>query len=136
MGIRKDNLSDRHYQYWIIVFDVKSETFREIRPPLVKQDNPDCSLGLTVIKDCIHLFFASSHSRVETSEKWEYEFWRMDGNGNSWSKVTYSSPTQRHYENLDMEDFKRSLKLQLYQYTKWFDPTKISYVETLVSPGA
>ncbi|GKB06536.1 F-box domain containing protein [Tanacetum coccineum] len=63
-------------QFSVIVFDVKSEKFREICFPLLNQENPYYYASLMVIKGCIHICVTRCRCM-----KMGGELWRMDGDG-------------------------------------------------------
>ncbi|GKB04518.1 F-box domain containing protein [Tanacetum coccineum] len=115
-------------KFWIIVFDVKSENIREIRFPLLNQENPYYYESLMVIKGCIHLFVTRARCMKEGGE-----LWRMDDDSENWTKVKDFPPARNHPwtyddEKIHMEDL--ALKFNSGEPRR-----KILYVETLVSPS-
>ncbi|GJX84213.1 F-box domain containing protein [Tanacetum coccineum] len=88
MGKKSYGVANRN-RFWIIVFEVKSKKFREIRFPLLNQENPYNNASLMVIKGCIHIF-------VCRCLKLGGELWRMDGDGDRWTKVKDFPPVDNH----------------------------------------
>ncbi|GKC15352.1 zinc finger, CCHC-type containing protein [Tanacetum coccineum] len=100
-------------QCWIIVFDVKSEKFREIRFPPLNREYAYYDGSLMLIKGCIHICVATYIHIQETGLIMETdgELWRMDGDRDGWTKVKDFPPTHNHPLTFDeMEDLARNLE--------------------------
>ncbi|XP_035836627.1 F-box/kelch-repeat protein At3g06240-like [Helianthus annuus] len=65
----------------VISLDLKTEKFTEVTTPFFR-DSTIC-MGFTVLRGCIHVWM------LHPSNYWwrKIELWRMDGDGDSWTKV-------------------------------------------------
>lgn len=152
--------SIRDCESWIIGFDVRSEKFRKIHFPPVKPNGVHFCGSLIIVKGCLHLCIAyknRNNSKENFLVKSEGELWRMDGDGDAWTKVASFSRGQHRplsfnetcvttNENWPMilEDNNAFYKIDIEDLATNFEVNdsknrshsfnQIIYIETLVSP--
>ncbi|GKC71173.1 F-box domain containing protein [Tanacetum coccineum] len=144
----------------LIVFDVKSEKFREIGVSMATPNYARAFMSLVVLKGCIHVCVAypicsNGLYNIDENNILNCELWKMDGDGDGWTKLaTFSQkhdnwmvyPTRNGnwlgiwkdeyvFCKIDLEDLPRNILTTLD--TSWIrSTTRMLYVETLVSPGS
>ncbi|GJV70944.1 glutamate--tRNA ligase, cytoplasmic [Tanacetum coccineum] len=144
----------------LIVFDVKSEKFREIGVSMATPNYARAFMSLVVLKGCIHVCVAypicsNGLYNIDENNILNCELWKMDGDGDGWTKL--STFSQKHdnwmvyptrngnwlgiwkdeyvFCKIDLEDLPRNILTTLD--TSWIrSTTRMLYVETLVSPAA